>query len=88
MPRETKIGLHGGGAAGAERDVVFARAALVGMALDDEGVVRILLQPLDLAVQRGDGLLGEVGRIDEEEDAVADIDGEVLGAARASPRRR
>jgi len=51
------------------------------MALDDEGVVRVLLQPLDLPVQRRDGFLGEVGRIDEEEHPVADIDGEVLAAA-------
>ena len=30
---------RGGGAAGAERQVIFARAALVGMAFDGDGVV-------------------------------------------------
>ena len=82
-----EIGRVGGSAAGAERQVVLARAALVGMALDDEGILRILLEPLDLAVQRAHGFLRELGRIDEK-NAVADIDGEVLGAALGSPRRR
>ena len=85
IPRETKKACTARGAAGAERNVVFTRAALVGMALDDEGILRISLQPLDLAVERADGFLGEVGGIGQEEDAVADIDGEIL---RAAGRRR
>ena len=36
------------GTAGAERDVVLARAALVGMAFDGDGVAGIGLQPLRL----------------------------------------
>ena len=38
MPRDGEIVAHRLGAARAERDVVFARAALVGMAFDGEGV--------------------------------------------------
>src|SRR5262244_3938025 len=41
------------GAAGAERDVVLARAALVGMTFDGEGVLVVVLQPLRLLVERG-----------------------------------
>ena len=37
-----------GGAAGAERQIVFARAALVGMAFDGDGVVAVLVEPLRL----------------------------------------
>ena len=48
-----EIVAHGLGAAGPKRDVVFARAALVGMAFDGEGVVAVLLQPLRLLVERG-----------------------------------
>ncbi len=51
------------------------------MALDGEGVARVALQPADLLVEgRGRGR-GQVGRVGLEEDAVADIDDEVLGAA-------
>src|SRR6516164_9701114 len=47
------VGLDRLGAAGAERDVVFAGAALVGVAFDGELVPRIGLQPLDLLVEGG-----------------------------------
>ncbi len=80
-PRADEIVAHRRGAAGTERDVVFARAALVGVALDDEGVARILDQPLDLTIERGDRLRRELGGIGQEEDPVADIDDEFLGAA-------
>ena len=46
---------HGLGALGAQRDVVLARAALVGVAFDGDGVLRILLQPARLV---GERLLG------------------------------
>src|SRR5689334_151977 len=46
-----QIIVHRLGAPGAERDVVFARAALVGMALDHEIVLRIGAQPLRLLVE-------------------------------------
>src|SRR3954454_3703862 len=68
-------------AAGAERDVVFARATLVGMAFDGEGVLRIGTQPLRLLFERPDRHLCQLGRIALEEYAVADIDDEVLLAA-------
>src|SRR3954452_13731918 len=70
------------GPAGAERDVVFARAAFVGVAFDREGVIGVLLQPLRLLVERAARLHRELSRIRLEEDAVADIDDEVLLAAR------
>src|SRR4029079_10977588 len=68
-------------AGGAERDVVFARAALVGVAFDREGVVAVLLQPLRLLVERGARGRREFGGIGFEEDAVADVDDEILLAA-------
>jgi hypothetical protein len=69
----------GGGAAGAERQIVFARAALVGMAFDDDGILPVLVQPLRLARKRRLRVGADRGRIRVEEDAVADVDGEVLG---------
>src|SRR6185436_20498405 len=69
------------GAAGAERDVVFARAALVGMAFDREGVVAVLLQPMRLLVERGARLHRQLSGIGFEEHAVADVNDEVLLAA-------
>ena len=47
------------GALGAQRNVVLARAALVGVALDGDGVLRILLQPARLI---GEGLLASGDR--------------------------
>src|SRR5690606_16120248 len=49
---------HRRGAASAQSDVVFARAALVGMAFDDDAILRVLLQPLGLLVQSGLGVGG------------------------------
>src|SRR5215207_4613024 len=51
----SKIVAHHLGAAAAEREVVFARAALVGVALDQERVARVARQPLGLLVEGGDG---------------------------------
>ncbi len=74
-------------AAGAERDVVFAGAALVGVAFDGEGVAVVVAEPLRLLVERGAGLLGQLRRVGLEEHAVADIDDEVLlTAGSRSPR--
>src|SRR5205085_1777887 len=42
----------GFGAPRAKRDVVFARATLVGVALDREGVTVVIAQPLRLFVER------------------------------------
>src|SRR5262245_38424196 len=76
-----KVVAHRLGATGPERDVVFAGAALVGVALDQEGVARIGAQPLRLLLERGHRLRSQFSRIVLEEDAVADIDHEVLLAA-------
>ena len=65
----------------AERDVVFAGAALVGVALDGKGVTVIVVAPLRLLVERRSRLLGELRGIGLEEHAVADIDDEILLAA-------
>src|SRR5262245_43076239 len=77
--------------AGAERDVVFARAALVGVSFNQENVLRISAQPLRLPLQRANRLLSKLRGISLEEHAVADIDDEILLAAwgrRARIRRR
>src|SRR5262249_19659891 len=70
------------GAAGAARGVVLARAALAGLTPAGEAVLRIVLPPLRLLVERRPRLRGQLGRVDLEEDAVAHIDHEVLRAAR------
>src|SRR5262245_12467636 len=70
------------GAAGAQRDVVLARTPLVGVAFDGERITIVGLQPLRLLVERGAGLRRQLGRVRLEEDAVADIDDEVLLTAR------
>src|SRR5579862_3146047 len=80
-PAGDKILAHGLRAAGAERDIVFARAALVGMTFDGEGVVIVVAEPLRLLVERRPRLLGQLRGIGFEEHAVADIDDEVLLAA-------
>ncbi|MNY50085.1 hypothetical protein D3C86_1855620 [compost metagenome] len=48
------------------------------MAFDGDGIVRILGKPLSLTVERLLGVGADRGRVRVEEDAVADIDGEVL----------
>ena len=47
-----QIVLGGVRAAVAQRQIVFAGAALVGMAFDDDAVARILVEPLRLLAQR------------------------------------
>src|SRR5581483_3645117 len=73
---------HGLSAAGAERDVVFARAAFVRVSFDREGVAIVELQPLGLLVQGRARLRRELRRIGFEEDPVADVDDKVLLTAR------
>src|SRR6516164_9794982 len=77
-----QIFAHGFGAAGAERDVVFARAALVGVAIDRKGVTVVIAQPLRLFVARRARLIGELGRVSFKENAIPDIDDKILLAAR------
>ena len=43
-------------AAGAERDIVFASTALIGVALDGKVVTAVVVEPLRLLIQRGAGL--------------------------------
>src|SRR5581483_4369584 len=85
-----QIFAHRLGAAGAERDVVLARAALVGVAFDGEVVAVVVAEPLRLLVERGARLLGELRRIGFEENAIADVNDEILLAARcgSSAHRR
>src|ERR1700751_338012 len=52
------------------------------MALDRESVAVVIAQPLRLLVERRARLVGQLGRIGLEENAVADIDDKVLLAAR------
>src|SRR6186713_232212 len=73
-----EIASHRLGTACAERDVVFAGAALVRMAFDGEGIAVVGLQPLRLLLQRGDCLRAQFGLVALEEYAVADIDHEIL----------
>src|ERR1043166_4875120 len=63
---------HRLGAPGAERDVVFARAALVRVAFDRKGVAVVAAKPLRLLVDPRDGLPGELGGIWFEEHAAVD----------------
>ncbi len=51
MPARDEIVLHSFRTAGTQREVVFAGAALVGMALEREGIARIAVQPCGLALQ-------------------------------------
>ena len=66
----------------AKREVVLAGSPLVGMALDQEAVLRVTRQPLRLPVEGGDRSRRQVGLVGLEEDPVADILGEVLAAPR------
>src|SRR5262245_2113854 len=67
----------------AERDIVFARPTLVGVSLDRElRILTVVGEPLRLLVKSRARLRRQFGRIGFEEDAVADIDDEVLLAAR------
>ena len=69
-----------------ERDVVLARAALVGMAFDGESVLAIRLAATAPASPASHGLrLSSVDRF--EEHPIADIDDEILLAAGRVPRR-
>src|SRR5216684_8747963 len=70
------------GTAGAKRNIVFAGAALVRMAFNGEGIAVVGLQPARLLLQGRDRLRRQIGLVALEEHAVADIDHEILLAAR------
>ncbi len=82
MPREARYERNRLGAARAERDVVFAGAALVGVASDGEGITAVGLQPLRLLVEGRGRLRRQVGPVAFEEHAIADVNDEILLAAR------
>lgn len=73
----SEIVLGSSGTAGAEREVVFARAAFVGMAFDGDLVIRVTAEPLGLTVERLRGIGADRRGVGVKEDAVADIDREV-----------
>ena len=72
---------HRRGALGAERDVVLARAALVGVALDGDGVLRVLLQPARLVGERLLRFRRQIDGVGREVDDIADVDGEITRRA-------
>ena len=55
MPRDCEIVARGIGAAVAEREIIFAGAALVGMAFDRHPHVRVAAEPVGLGVERRRG---------------------------------
>lgn len=64
---------HRDSTASAERDVVLAGAALIGMSLDGNRVLRILLQPARLLAQRLLCLGRQIAAVGREVDDVADV---------------
>jgi hypothetical protein len=79
-----EIFANGLGAAGAERDVVFARAAFVGMTFSGESVAVIPVKPLRLFIKRFSTLRRKFRGVGFEEHAVSHIDNKVLLAPRRS----
>src|SRR5690606_23026929 len=77
-----QVRANGLGATGAQGQVVFARAALVGVAFDADGHLRVAGQPGGLGGQPRLGLGTHRIRVQVEVDAVADVDDEVLFRAR------
>src|SRR3546814_9336229 len=65
-----QIVLGGVGAAIAQSEVVFAGAALVGVAFDRDANLRILGEPCGLGVQRGGRGAVQLIAVEGEEDAV------------------
>ena len=76
--------LHCRGPAGTQRDVVLARATLVGMALNGNRVLRILVKPHGLLLQDALRLAGQRRAVDLEMNEIPDIGGKILSC----PRRR
>jgi hypothetical protein len=68
------------GPTSAKRQIVFARAALIGVPFGDR-IVTVFVQPLCLLGKRRLCVGADCRGIGVEEDAVADIDGEVLRRA-------
>src|SRR6202045_5060052 len=77
---------HGLGTALAQRQIVFAGAALVAMALDRDRDIRITPQPFGLALQRLLPLRGNIGLVIGEKHAIAGGRGEILLRSRSETR--
>src|SRR5216683_7337728 len=77
---------HGLSPAFAERQVVFARAALVAMTLDGDADIAEAPQPIGLALQDLLALGGNLGAVIGEEHAVAGGRGQILLRSRPEPR--
>src|SRR3954469_5438776 len=78
--------LHSLGAALAEGEIVFARAAFVAMALDRDRDIRIAPQPLRLALQRLLAFRRNIGLVIGKEHAIAGGRGEILLRSRSETR--
>src|SRR6185312_6992561 len=77
-----------GGAAGAERQVVFARAALVAIAFNENAHVLVAAQPCGLALKNGARFWRQIEAVIAEEDAITDRDAELFRGTRDRTRRR
>src|SRR5689334_9255469 len=74
--------LHGIGSAGTEREIVFARAALVAVAFDRDANRGIFLQPGCLTLQRGFVVVLDIVLVESEMDRVPDIHAQIFRASR------
>src|SRR5262249_32327727 len=77
-----EIVLHGIGAPLAQREVVFARAALVAVTFDRDAILRVLLQPCGLLLQRVLRIRANLVAVVVEEDPIADAHLELLWRSR------
>src|SRR5665213_835393 len=81
-----QIFLHRIGAACAQRQIVFAGAAFVAVPFHGDTHRRVACQPGGLAAQNALVTVFDIVLVECELDGVADIDAEVLGAARQDGR--
>src|SRR5262245_32606738 len=72
-----EVAPHRHGPLRTEREVVFARAALIGVAFDRDPILRILAEPIGLIGEDPLGLAGQGRAVHLEAHHVADIDGEI-----------
>ena len=87
MPNATRTFFSRLSAAFAEREVVFARAALVAVSFDRDRHVRIALQPLGLPLQDLLRFRRNVGAVEGEKHAVTGTRLQILLRSRQSASR-